>query len=169
MKWIYVWRALITVLVVVSLAGNVYLIRVLFDAQQTLRLARDVARDALVSLGSEPMMISIAVDEEIPVHTTVAFSDTLVVPFEMDYTLSTVVNTYINIPILGRQSVAVPVDAVIPISETFEIPISMNVPVSMTYPLNVEIPVAVEIPAEMIAGLITYLEALDLDLQSLSR
>jgi hypothetical protein len=45
-----------------------------------------------------------------------------VVPFEMDYSLSTVVNTYINIPILGRQSVAVPVDAVIPISETFEIP-----------------------------------------------
>jgi hypothetical protein len=156
-----VWRIVITFLVAVSLAGNIFLLRTLLDARQALRMARDTARDALVSFSSEPVMISIAIDEEIPVRTSVAFNETLVVPFEMDYILSTVVNTYINIPILGRQSVAVPVEAVIPISETFAIPIAVSVPVSMTYPLNVELPVAVELPKEVITGLIGYLDALD--------
>jgi len=164
MKWVHGWRVLISVLVLASLAGNVFLIRSLIGAEKTLNQARDTARDALLSLESEPMVISVAIDEEIPIRTTVSFSDTLTVPFELDYTLSTVVNTYINIPILGRQSVAVPVNAVIPISETFEIPIAVSVPVSMTYPLELDIPVAVEIPAEMITGWVTYLDALDLGL-----
>ncbi len=110
----------------------------------------------------EPVVVPIAVDEVIPVQTTLAFSDTLVVPFQMDYTLDTVVSTSINIPILGRQSVSVPVYAVIPISETLAVPVQMDVPISVTYPLKVEFPVAVEIPAELTEDLVGYLDALDL-------
>jgi hypothetical protein len=164
MNSVRVWRYLISFLVIVSLALNAFLINMLVSVQDRVRSARDSAQDALVALGSDPITIPIAVDQDIPVITTVAFSDTVVIPFELDYRLSTVVNTSINIPLLGRQSIAVPVDAVIPVSETFEIPIQVDVPVSMTYPMQAELLVEVEVPTEITEELIAYLEGLSLEL-----
>ncbi len=162
MTWIRAWRLAISLLVLASLILNIHLVRTLLNVGQALESARTAAREALVSLVEEPVVVPIAVDEVIPVQTTLAFSDTLVVPFQMDYTLDTVVSTSINIPILGRQSVSVPVYAVIPISETLAVPVQMDVPISVTYPLKVEFPVAVEIPAELTEDLVGYLDALDL-------
>lgn len=163
MTWIRVWRLAISLLVLVSLILNIYLVCSLLGISQALESARTVAREALVSLAGEPVVVPIAVDESIPVQTTLAFSDTLVVPFQIDYTLDTVVSTSINIPFLGRQSVSVPVYAMIPISETLVIPVQMDVPISVTYPLKVEFPVVVEIPVELTDDLVGYLDTLDLD------
>jgi len=162
MTWIRAWRLAISLLVLASLILNIHLVRTLLGVGQDLESARTAAREALASLVEEPVVVPIAVDEVIPVQTTLAFSDTLVVPFQIDYTLDTVVSTSINIPVLGRQSVSVPVYAVIPISETLAVPVQMDVPISVTYPLKVEFPVAVEIPAELTEDLVGYLDALDL-------
>ncbi|MCU0520657.1 MAG: hypothetical protein MUF84_08200 [Anaerolineae bacterium] len=165
MTWVRVWRLAISLLVLASLVLNVYLVRTLLGISRGAESARTALRETLVSFSGEPIIVPIAVDEEIPVQTTLAFSDTLVVPFQLDYTLDTVVSTSINIPLLGRQSVAVPVYAIIPISETLAIPIQMDIPISMSYPLKVEFPVAVEVPAGLTGDLVDYLDTLDFHLR----
>ncbi len=164
MTWMRVWRLAISLLVLTSLALNIYLVRTLLTVGQAIESARTTVRETLVSFAGEPVVVPIAVDEVIPIQTTLNFSDTLVVPFQLDYTLDTVVSTSINIPLLGRQSVSVPVYAVIPISETLAVPIHMDVPISVTYPLKVEFPVAVKIPAELTEDIVESLDALDFDL-----
>ena len=156
-----VWRMAISALVVSSLLLNVVLAVVLLGMRQDLREALQSARDALVATESEPLVLDVAVDEDIPIQMTVPIDQVFVVPLEMNYPLKTVINTYITLPVLGRQNISVPVDTVIPVSTTVEVPIRANVPISLTYHLQTEIPVEMHFPFR----LSSTLEALIEDLQ----
>lgn len=141
-----IWRAFILILVIISLAFNAVLIVSLLQAREGLVLALAGAEDAVALLSGEPLSFEVAVDQEIPIRTSVPIEETFVIPLSFDYTLDTVVETYVNIPLLGKQDIAVPVQTVLPISTTIEIPVEMTVPISVTYQLQTEIPVEVELP-----------------------
>ena len=116
-------------------------------------------------MGSEPFVTQVSVDQEIPFNTTIPISQTFTVPLNIQYPLSTVVNTYVNVPILGRQDIAIPIETIIPIQYTLDVPIQVDVPISLTYHLQTEIPVEVAIPPEIRAPLDEILRQIEDGLQ----
>jgi len=160
-----IWRVVISVLIAISLLLNVVLIVGLLRVREGLQSALTVAGNALALSTSEPLAFVVSVDQAIPIQTTVPIEQSFVVPIELDYPLETVVNTYIDIPLLGRQDIAVPVEMVIPISTTLEIPIQMEIPISVTYQLQTEIPVEVQLPPTLLDTLADLIEQLGAGLQ----
>ncbi len=159
------WRVVISGFVAISILLNVVLIVGLLRTREGLRSALTVAGHAVSLSTSEPFAVVVSVDQMIPVQTTVPIEQSFAVPLELDYPLSTVVNTYIDIPLLGRQDIAVPVEMVIPISTTLEIPIQMAIPISVTYHLQTEIPIEVQLPRTLLETLANLIEQLDAGLQ----
>jgi hypothetical protein len=102
----------------------------------------------------------VAVDQPIPIQADVPIDQVFVVPIDFVYPLETVVNTYVDIPVLGRQEITVPVETTIPINHTFEVPIQMTIPISVTYHLQTDIPVEVAVPPEVLQSLETLLAEL---------
>ena len=160
-----IWLVVLTVLVVASLALNGYFLIVLSNVRQR---AMDVivnTRNDLAALSSEPIMIPVAIDQEIPFNTSVPISQTIVLPLDIDYPLSTVINTFVDVPVLGRQDIALPIETVIPIQYTLEVPIQVEVPISLTYHLQTEVPVEVVIPPEIRSSLDEVLRQAETGLQ----
>jgi hypothetical protein len=155
------WRVAISAFVAISIGLNVVLIVGLMYTREGLRSALAMANDTLIQSAGEPLVIEVAVDQAIPIQTMIPIEQSFVVPLEFNYPLNTVINTYVDIPVLGRQDIAVPVETVIPISTTLAIPVEMDVPISVTYQLQTRIPVEVQIPSTMLTALEGYFEQLD--------
>ena len=159
------WLIALTVLVVFSLALNGYLITTLLNVRQTALDAITTARNSLALMGSQPFITQVSIDQEIPFDTVVPINQTFSVPLNIEYPLSTVVNTYVNIPVLGRQEISLPIETIIPIQYTLDVPIAVDVPISLTYHLQTEVPVEVEIPPEIRAPLDEVLRQIQVGLQ----
>lgn len=162
---VYIWLTILTVLVVLSLALNGYLLVTLLNVRQAALEAVATARNNLAMMGSEPFVTQVNVDQEIPFDTMVPISQTLAVPLDIQYPLSTVINTYVNVPVLGRQNIAIPIETVIPIQYTLEVPIQVDIPISLTYRLQTEVPVEIAIPPEIRAPLDEILNNIEAGLQ----
>lgn len=160
-----IWRAVVTVFVAVSLLLNVVLIVGLLRARNGLLSALSVAENALTLSTSKPLIFEVAVDQEIPIETTIPVDQDFTVPLEFDYELNTVINTYVDIPLLGRQDIAVPVETMIPIRTTLEIPVTADVPISVTYQLQASIPVEVDFPPTVLNTFENFAEKLESSLR----
>ena len=139
-------QILLWLLVILSLTLNGVLIYALFEVRAGALNAVAALQNTVVQWRDETVVVPVAVDHEIPFRTTVPISETLTVPLDFDYPLSTVVNTSVRIPLVGEQDIAFPIDTVIPVHYTLETPVQVSVPISTTYHLQTEIPVSVEIP-----------------------
>jgi hypothetical protein len=162
--WTRLWRVLFSLGVIASLALNVLLITALAGVRKGLLDTLATARNGLALAESQAFVIDVAVDQQIPIQASVPVEQTIRVPFQLDYQLSTVVNTYVDLPVLGRQDLALPVEAVIPIETTLEVPIQTTVPISLTYPLQVAIPVEIEVPSTLADSLDEALQQLEQEL-----
>ncbi|MBN1246712.1 MAG: hypothetical protein JXC32_03600 [Anaerolineae bacterium] len=165
MNKLRIWRLLVSALVVISLVVNGLLIVVLLRVHSSLRETVRAVRTSLALSESMPIAFDVAVDQLIPIRTEVPIDHVFVIPIDFVYPLDTVVSTYVDIPLLGRQEIAVPVETVIPISYTLEVPLQMTVPISVAYHLQAEIPVEVDVPPQMLEGLEALLSGLDTGLQ----
>jgi len=148
-----IWLVVLTILVLASLALNGYFYLVITGFRQGALDLLTNARVGLAAFGAEPLVVQVQVNQEIPFNTTIPISETFVLPLDINYPLSTVINTYVNVPVLGRQDFAIPIDTIIPIRYTFEVPIQVEVPISLTYHLQTEVPVEVVIPPEIRSSL----------------
>jgi hypothetical protein len=153
LKSVRIWRYVVSVLVVVSLLVNFILTLTLLEIRQGFRSAVTAARDSLTLARTEPIELTVSVREEVPINTMVPIDETFTVPLRFNFSLSTQVTTYVNIPLLGRQEIVVPVEATIPVSETLEIPFLMTIPVNITPTLELDVPVQVLLPVELIDAL----------------
>ncbi|MGC9347268.1 MAG: hypothetical protein ACP5JG_03935 [Anaerolineae bacterium] len=160
-----VWRALVSLLVVGSLVLNGVLLYALLYVRGELRSALITARNSLAVKEREPWVVQVNVDQEVPIRTTIPVDETFVIPLDIEYPLSTVINTHVDIPILGRQYINFPVETVIPISYTLEIPIQVDFPISMTYRIQTEVPVEVEMPPEFYGSLNDLIDRMDNELR----
>ena len=118
------------------------------------------ARAALSDFTMEPFTTMVQVDQVLPLAVEIPINQTFTVPIDTTYSLDTIVNTTIAIPLLGPQNIAVPIRGEIPLQLTLEIPVRMTVPISTSYHLQVSLPVEVSLPPEV-------LEALDQTLQEI--
>ena len=163
--YVRIWLIVLTVLVLTSLALNGYFFFILANIRMGALDVVSTTRNNLATLSSEPIVIQVNVDQEIPFNTSVPISQTLVLPLDIDYPLSTVINTYVNVPVLGRQDIAIPIETIIPIRYTLEVPIQVDVPISLTYHLQTAVPVEVAIPPEIRAALDDALRQMEEGLQ----
>jgi hypothetical protein len=129
---------------------NLFLLLVLAKARSDLRNTIDEARSTLAVISQEPIEIPVVINQNIPINTTLPISQTIRVPIDIDYPLSTVINTSFNIPVLGRQEIRLPIDTVIPVNLVYEAPIQETVHISMEFPLHLELPIVIDIPSDFI-------------------
>lgn len=155
------WLTVLSLLVMVSLLLNGVLIFALFKARNAALDVLASVRNSVAVMGKEPFTTTVEVDQEIPLNTVIPISQTLTVPLDIQYPLSTVVNTYVEVPVLGRQDIAIPINTVIPIQYDLTVPLQMDFPISMTYRLQVAAPVSVEIPAEIRTPIDQFLEQIE--------
>ncbi len=144
-----VWLGILTLLVMVSLLLNGILIFGLLKARDVALNALTTARNTLAVMGNEPITTSVHVNHAIPLNTVVPIDQTIHVPLDITYPLSTVVTTYIEVPVLGRQDISIPIETSIPIEYDLTVPVAVEVPISMTYVLEAEVPISFEIPPEI--------------------
>ncbi len=151
-------QLLLWFLVILSLALNGVLIYALFEVREGALNTIASLQNTVVQWRDETVVVPVEVDHTIPFKTMVPISETLTIPLNFDYPLSTVVNTSVKIPLVGEQEIAFPIDTVIPVHYTLETPIQVSVPISMSYHLQTEIPVSVEIPQAWLDQINTMLE-----------
>jgi hypothetical protein len=144
-----IWRVIATLLIIFSLVLNLFLLLVLAKARIDLRNTITAVRNTLEGISQEPIEIPVEISQDIPINTTIPISQTIRVPIDIDYPLSTVINTSFNIPVLGRQELSLPIDTVIPVNLVYEAPIHEMVYISMVLPLHLELPILIEIPPEV--------------------
>ncbi len=151
-------RLLLWFLVLLSLALNGVLIYALLEVREGALSTIASLQNTVVQWRDQSIVVPVKVDQQIPFRATVPISETLTVPLDFDYPLSTVVNTSVRIPLVGEQDVAFPIDTIIPVHYTLEAPVQVSVPISMTYHLQTEIPVSVEIPPAWLDQIYAILE-----------
>jgi len=160
-----IWLVVLTILVLASLALNAYFFVIITSFRQGALDMVANARAELATFGNEPIVVEVQVDQEIPFDTTIPISETFILPLDIDYPLSTVINTYVNLPVLGRQDLAIPIETIIPIEYTLDVPIRVDVPISLTYHLQTTVPVEVALPPEIGLSLDAMLRQVEEGLQ----
>lgn len=155
------WLTVLSILVVVSLLFNGALVFALFKARDAALDVLASVRNSVAVMGKEPFTTTVQVDQDIPFNMVIPISRTLTIPLDIAYPLSTVVNTYVDLPILGRQDISIPIETVIPIQYDLTVPLQMDFPISMTYRLQVAVPVSVEIPTEIRTPVDQFLEQIE--------
>lgn len=160
------WRLLISALVVLLLLVNGLVIFTLLRVRSRMEETIITARNALATTAAESLVFDVSVDQPIPIRADVPIDQVFEVPLVFAYPLETVVNTYVDIPLLGRQDIALPIETVIPISYTIAIPVQVSVPISVTYRLQTEIPVEVALPPDLLQSLDALLGDLAQELET---
>jgi len=143
------WLTILTILTIISLILNGILLFALFKVRANALEALGAVRNTVALLGTDPITMDVHVDQMIPFNMVLPLNETVTIPLDIVYPLDTIINTYVDIPVIGRQDIAVPINAQIPIQYDLTVPIALNVPISLTYPLQVDVPVVIEIPPEL--------------------
>ncbi len=118
----------------------------------------DEARAALESFAAQPIEMEVSLDTEVPISTTVPLHQSFQVPVETTYHLDTVVQTTIQIPLIGPQEVSIPVAGDIPLRLDLTVPVETEIPIAFTYHLRTTVPVEVQMPSDALAPLFAMLE-----------
>jgi len=160
-----VWRIAMSVGLVVSLAINGFLIYTLLRLRDGFAGTLAAARNSLVLSDLSSIELNVEVDQEIPIDTTVSINQRVSVPIDIEYPLNTVVTTFIDLPVIGRQEITIPVETTIPINTTLDIPIDLDLPISLVYPLKLSVPVQVQLPSSLVDSLEDVLYDLDQSMQ----
>ena len=130
-----------------------------------LRLAADKAiveaRAALDAVAARPVHLDIQLDTDVPISATIPLHRRFTVPIETTYHLDTVVQTTVQIPIIGAQEIDIPVAGDIPIRLDVDVPVDTALPVAFTYHLQTTVPVEVLIPQQALEPLYAMLSKVE--------
>jgi hypothetical protein len=116
------------------------------------------ARTVLEEIQQQPIKTVVDIDQAITLNETLPFQHTFSVPVDTTYPLSTTIRTTVQIPLLGVQEIAVPVQAQIPIQMDMDIPVDTEVPIDFTYQLQTSIPIEVHLPSDALAPVDSLLQ-----------
>ncbi len=152
----------LSMLTLLSLALNGAVILALLQARQIGLDALAEARSTSTELGDMTFSYTLAVDQEIPIATSIPFDEQVIVPIHTTIPIDTIVTVPINAGILGTFDIDVPIHTIVPINLEVSVPISETVDIATTVPLVVEVPI--EIPLAE-TGLTSYLDDLDAALE----
>ncbi len=147
------WLCLILGLLCLSLALNGYILYTRSLAFDQAVAVLDTLRAQLDDLGRQSLSTEVQIDQVVPISATLPFDYVFTVPVDTVYPLSTVVNTGFELPLLGWQDIAVPIQAEIPLQLDLDVPVQAEIPISFTYQLQMTIPIEVAWPPEILSPL----------------
>ncbi len=140
-----------------SLVTNFLLVRELGAVRQETRTMLDEAIAALeaVTLGdvdfSYVFSDTVVYSGTIPLDETIVFPFEGTVPFQGAIPFEAVVPIAIDIPLLGRQVIRVPVNTTVNVDTAVDVSTTVTIPIAMDFPFHVEMPV--EMPVELTISL----------------
>ncbi len=140
------WLIVLSVLLLVSLGANAYTLYLLSLARDQVAATLSTARTALGEMQTQAFSTEVTINQSVPISATLPFNHVFNVPINTVYPLVTTVETYVQIPLLGRQNIAIPIEADIPVALTLDIPVQTSLPISFSYHLSMTVPVEVTLP-----------------------
>ena len=158
---------LLWLVVIVSVALNVYIINVLREARRQVGVAAGNASVGVGQLANGSIDYPVEIHERLPVSMTILYEDLIAVPISVTLPISTEVTVPLRTP-LGVYPIVVPVITSFPVRLNPVIPISIKLPISTTVPVDVAFDIHVEIRdtpfGSSLEGAQSYLEDLARDL-----
>ncbi len=155
---------LLTTLTLCSLALNGAVILALLQARQISLGVLSDTRTIVTDIGGATFSYTLAVDQEIPINTSIPFNEEVIVPVNTIIPINTTVVVPIDAGLLGEFDIPVPIQTTIPVNLEIAVPISKTVNIATTVPLNVDVPIEIPIGETPLLG---YLEELDAALERL--
>jgi len=137
--WVIAVVGLLTALL--SLGVNAVLIRELLNVRQEGQVLLDEAIAELDQFSLEGLHIAYTFSDTIHYTGTIPISQTIDFPFEGNVPFRGEVPIVINVPLLGSQTIRVPVDTSVYVNTV------IRVPVQMDFPFDVQMPI--QLPIEM--------------------
>jgi hypothetical protein len=135
---------LLWLVVIISVALNVYIISVLREVRRQVGIAAGNAAVGVGQLADGAIDYNVEIHESLPVSMTIGYEDQITVPISVTLPISTEVEVPLRTP-LGVFPIVVPVITSFPVRLNPVIPISVELPISTTVPVNVDFPIHVEI------------------------
>jgi hypothetical protein len=138
---LWVAMAAVATLALVSLAVNVVLVTRLLAIRTAVAGALDDASRSLDSLAGEGIGFEFPVSQTVPFEGNVPFKQEFAFPFKGNIPIDTTISVPLDMGLLGRQVINVPVKTTVPVDitvpvrvdETFhvktQVPVRMNVPI----------------------------------------
>ena len=148
----------------VVIAGLVRARQIALDGQQATLNAVADARSMVTGVSDDTFSYTFAVQQQVPIETSVPFNEQVSVPIRTTIPISTVVIIPVDAGLLGTFNVDVPVRTMIPVNLDVTIPISQTVDIATTVSLDLDIPIEVPLAETPLVG---YMEELDAGLASL--
>jgi hypothetical protein len=130
-------------LAVVSFVLNILVIGVLMILFVVGRQAAADLADQLTAVSQQTINYSFHIAQTVPIHTSVPFTNTTVVPFNQNLPISTTVKVSKEIPVVGLITFDVPIQADVPVS------LSIPIQISRTIGVNTEVPLSLDIPLQI--------------------
>jgi len=132
--------AVLTGLVVISLALNMYLIyqwnqaqqqfvNVVTDLKPAVAETFDNADKELAAFQESTLTFNVEIDQELPVNAEIPFNETIEIPVKLIIPFKQQIQTTVNVD---------------PFNTGFEIPIDLNIPIDMEFPIDQVVPITIE-------------------------
>jgi hypothetical protein len=140
-----------------SLALNYFLIQELGAARQETRNLLDEAIVGLEGASLGDVAFSYVFSETIVYSGTIPISETIVfpfqgtVPFQGRVPFQGMVPISIDIPLLGRQVIRVPINTSVDVDTAVDVSTTVTIPVTMNFPFSIELPL--ELPVDVTLSL----------------
>ena len=153
--------AVLTGLVVISLALNMYLIYQWNQAQQqfvnvvtglkpVVAETFDNADKELAAFQESTLTFNVEIDQELPVNAEIPFNETIEIPVKMTIPFNERIQTTVNVDPFNsgfeiRIDLDIPIDMEFPIDQVIPITIERTIPISTTVPLQLAVPININI------------------------
>lgn len=115
------------------------------------------AREGLLNLTDDAISVDVYIDQVFPIDTEVTIDRDVVIEIDTTIPIDALLQTNIDLPLVGLRSIAIPIRENIPIKKALKIPISMIVPVSTEYHLQEMIPISIRFENDTVDALIKAL------------
>ena len=132
--------AIVATLALVSLAVNVILVTRLLAIRTAVAGALDDASRSLDNLAGQGWKFEFPVSQTVPFEGDVPFKQEFAFPFKGNIPIDTTINVPLDMGLLGRQVINVPVKTTVPVD------ITVPVRVDETFQVKTQVPVRMNVP-----------------------
>lgn len=165
------WLILL-LLVLGSIASNIYLVYTALRLQNQLEvasltagLALDNAANQLETVRTQEFTLVVPIDEEVPVSATIPFDEQFNVPINVVVPIQSEVQVPLNLGLIGRYNIDIPLDLEVPVNVNVPIRIKRDVPINTVVPIEMNVPVTLTLKGTPMAQQLTEWREIILDLR----
>ena len=138
--------AAVATLALISLAVNVVLVTRLLAIRTAVAGALDEASRSLDNLGGQGLAFEFPISQTVPFEGDVPFKQEIAFPFKGNIPIDTTISVPVDMGLLGRQVINVPVKTTVPVD------ITVPVRVDQTFHVKTQVPVRMNVPIRVSAN-----------------